>query len=171
MNARDVNFFKGNYSLSQATNFYSYKLKEEPRATGNADAIYVFATITVEYDSPSSNTKLARKRSDVKMKYEKVGNDFVYLFSMRSQSDGEFISEMDFGSKESRTSITFNAGVMYMGTPKVSRSATGMLAPSFKGADSLEEVLNKHVYLRFLPVISFRLNLKFKPKKISTENW
>lgn len=105
MNARDEKFMSGNFNLRKATNFYSYEVKGEPRATGNKEAIYVFATISVEYDVPSSNTKLSRRRSDVQLKYEKKGNDLVFLFSMRAPGDGEFLGERDFGDRDILRSI------------------------------------------------------------------
>ena len=104
MNARDPMFMKANNAMREATNFYSYALKGQPRATGNSEGIFVYALVTVEYDIATSNTKLSRKRSDVQMKFEKQGSDFVFKFGMRTQGD-EFISEMDFGSKEILNSI------------------------------------------------------------------
>lgn len=105
MNARDKNFLMGNYNLRMATNFYSYALKGTPRATGTSENIYVFAIVSVEMDMPTSNTKLTRKVTDISLKFQKQGNDFVFLFGIRATNDDHFISEMDFGSQAILNSI------------------------------------------------------------------
>lgn len=100
MNKRDEGFLRGNSFLQDATNFYSYELKGKPRATGTSDQIIAYATITVVFDSHAGGGNKMQKRSkDVQLKFEKKGDEFVFLFGMRSQSNDLLLSEIDFGSK------------------------------------------------------------------------
>jgi hypothetical protein len=100
MNVRDESFLRGNSFLKDATNFYSYELKGKPRATGTSEQIVAYATITVVFDSYAGGGFKMQKRSrDVQLKFEKKGNDFVYLFGMHSQANDILLSETDFGSK------------------------------------------------------------------------
>jgi hypothetical protein len=58
-----------------------------------------------------------------------------------------------------------DAGVMYQGYPKVSRSATGMLSPSTGNTEGFENRLKQHSYLRLYPVINLYLTLRRRPPK------
>ena len=101
MNARDQKLMRGNPRLLDATNFYSYELKTDPRATGNSEHIFVFAIITVVFDSyPGGGTKLQKRESEIQLKFEKKENDFVFLSGTRSQGGKEILAETDFGSKD-----------------------------------------------------------------------
>ena len=98
MNERDPLITKGFLGLLDATNFYSYELVADPRATGTSNQIIVYATIKVVFDVVASNTKLEKRSSNVSMKYEMQGKDLKFLFAMRTQ-EMEFLDQTDFGDK------------------------------------------------------------------------
>ena len=106
VNARDQKLMQRNPLLLKATNFYSYELKAEPKATGNSEHIFVFATITVIFDSyPGWGNNLQKRESEIQLKFEKKENDFVFLGGVPLQGGKEILAETDFGSKDILKSI------------------------------------------------------------------
>ncbi len=104
MNARDPLLIKGNTSLLDATNFYSYKLVANPRATGTSEQVVVFATFVVVYDAKASNTSLQKQSRKITLKYNMNGKELQFQFGMRAQGE-EFFEKIDFGDKTILESI------------------------------------------------------------------
>jgi hypothetical protein len=101
MNARDPKLMQRNPFLLDATNFYSYEVKTDPKATGNSEHIYVFAVITLVFDSYSgSGTKLKKREAEIQLQFEKKGNDLVFLVGSSLQVEKELLAETDFGSQD-----------------------------------------------------------------------
>jgi hypothetical protein len=96
--ARDPMLLLMNYELKNATAFYGFEMKAEPKISGSGSNLSASYLVEVVLDLPNGN-RLEQKRVPVEVKAAKSGNGFVFTQALK-KSDGELMGIREMGSSE-----------------------------------------------------------------------
>jgi len=98
LESKDPMLLNMNYELKNATAFYSFEIKKNPKISGSGTDLFALFTVEVCLDLPNG-MRLEKKVVPIEIKATKNGSDFIFKHAMK-KSDGSLIEFKEMGSSE-----------------------------------------------------------------------